>query len=87
MLANAANGEAGQALLDLMRAHGVSAIGAAVRPRHDIVRSYGATRIEGKLVLVACENDPEAYPFVTASSLRPRLNACVIKRIRGNNEQ
>jgi NADPH:quinone reductase-like Zn-dependent oxidoreductase len=47
-LVNAANGGVGQALLDLLRAHGVSAIGAAARARHDIVTSYGATAIEGR---------------------------------------
>lgn len=47
-LVNAANGGVGQALLDLLRAHGVSAIGAAARTRHDIVVSYGATPIEGR---------------------------------------
>lgn len=47
-LVNAANGGVGQALLDLLRAHGVKAIGAAATKRHDIVRSYGATPIEGR---------------------------------------
>lgn len=47
-LVNAASGGVGQALLDLLRAHGVSAIGAAAKARHDIVRSYGATPIEGR---------------------------------------
>jgi NADPH2:quinone reductase len=47
-LVNAANGGVGQALLDLLRAHGVSAIGAAARARHEIVTSYGATPIEGR---------------------------------------
>ena len=47
-LVNAANGGVGQALLDLLRAHGVSAIGAAARARHDIVTAYGATPIEGR---------------------------------------
>ena len=47
-LVNAANGGVGQALLDLLRAHGVAAIGAAAKARHDIVRSYGATPIEGR---------------------------------------
>lgn len=47
-LVNVANGGVGQALLDLLRAHGVSAIGAAARARHDIVTSYGATPIEGR---------------------------------------
>lgn len=47
-LVNAANGGVGQALLDLLRAHGVSVIGAAAKERHDIVESYGATPIEGR---------------------------------------
>ncbi|MCL4526700.1 MAG: zinc-binding dehydrogenase [Gammaproteobacteria bacterium] len=47
-LVNAANGGVGQALLDLLRAHGVSTIGAAAKARHDIVTSYGATPIEGR---------------------------------------
>jgi NADPH:quinone reductase-like Zn-dependent oxidoreductase len=51
-LVNAANGGVGQALLDLLRAHGVTAIGAASASRHEIVRSYGATPIEGRSVPV-----------------------------------
>lgn len=47
-LVNAANGGVGQALLDLLRAHGVSAIGAAAKARHHVVTSYGATPIEGR---------------------------------------
>lgn len=47
-LVNAANGGVGQALLDLLRAHGVAAVGAASAARHGIVRSYGATPIEGR---------------------------------------
>ena len=47
-LVNAANGGVGQALLDLLRAHGVSAIGAAATARHTIVSSYGAIPIEGR---------------------------------------
>ena len=47
-LVNAANGGVGQALLDLLRAHGVSAVGAAAKARHDIVISYGAIPIEGR---------------------------------------
>jgi NADPH:quinone reductase-like Zn-dependent oxidoreductase len=47
-LVNAANGGVGQALLDLLRAHGVPAIGAAAKARHGIVTSYGATPIEGR---------------------------------------
>ncbi len=48
-LVNGANGGVGQALLDLLRAHGVHAIGAASAKRHDVVHSYGATPIEGRL--------------------------------------
>lgn len=48
VLVNAANGGVGQASLDLLRAHGVFAIGAAARARHGIVSSYGATPIEGR---------------------------------------
>lgn len=47
-LVNAANGGVGQALLDLLRAHGVQAIGGAAAARHGIVSSYGATPIEGR---------------------------------------
>jgi NADPH:quinone reductase-like Zn-dependent oxidoreductase len=47
-LVNAANGGVGQALLDLLRAQGISAIGAAAKARHDIVRSYDAIPIEGR---------------------------------------
>ena len=47
-LVNAANGGVGQALLDLLRAHGVQALGAAAAARHAIVRAYGATAIEGR---------------------------------------
>ena len=47
-LVNAANGGVGQALLDLLRAHGAPAIGAAAKARHDIVTSYGAVPIEGR---------------------------------------
>jgi NADPH2:quinone reductase len=49
-LVNAANGGVGQALLDLLRAHGVLAIGAAAQARHGIVTSYGATPIEGRSI-------------------------------------
>src|SRR5882724_7528347 len=47
-LVNAANGGVGQALLDVLRAHGVQAIGAAAKARHEIVASYGAIPIEGR---------------------------------------
>lgn len=49
-LVNAANGGVGQALLDLLRAHDVSAIGAAAKERHHIVATYGATPIEGRSI-------------------------------------
>ena len=47
-LVNAANGGVGQALLDLLRARGVNVIGAASKSKHDLVRTYGATPIEGR---------------------------------------
>lgn len=47
-LVNAANGGVGQALLDLLRARGVNVIGAASKSKHDLVRSYSATPIEGR---------------------------------------
>ncbi len=47
-LVNAANGGVGQALLDLLRARGVNVIGAASKSKHDLVRSYGATPVEGR---------------------------------------
>lgn len=47
-LVNAANGGVGQALLDLLRVRGVNVIGAASKSKHDLVRSYGATPIEGR---------------------------------------
>ena len=47
-LVNAANGGVGQALLDLLKAEGIHAIGAASAARHELVRSYGATPIEGR---------------------------------------
>ncbi len=52
-LVNASNGGVGQALLDLLRAHGVKAYGAASAARHDLVRSYGATPIEGRTAPIA----------------------------------
>ena len=52
-LVNAANGGVGQAALDLMRALGIHAIGAAARARHDIVASYGALPIEGRAAPLA----------------------------------
>jgi len=47
-LVNAATGGVGQALLDLLRAHGVKVVGAASAARYDTVRSYGAEPIEGR---------------------------------------
>jgi NADPH:quinone reductase-like Zn-dependent oxidoreductase len=47
-LVNAANGGVGQALLDLLRARGVNVIGAASKSKQDLVRSSGATPIEGR---------------------------------------
>ena len=47
-LVNAANGGVGQALLDLLRARSVNVIGAASKSKHDLLRSYGATPIEGR---------------------------------------
>ncbi len=47
-LVNAANGGVGQALLDLLRVRGVNVIGSASKSKHDLVRSYGATPIEGR---------------------------------------
>lgn len=47
-LVNAANGGVGQALLDLLKAEGVHAIGAASAARHELVRRYGAIPIEGR---------------------------------------
>lgn len=47
-LVNAANGGVGQALLDVLRAHGVNAIGAAAQKHHARIRTLGATPIEGR---------------------------------------
>ncbi len=47
-LVNAANGGVGLALLDVLRVHGVRAIGAAAAARHALVRSAGATPVEGR---------------------------------------
>ncbi len=47
-LVNAANGGVGQALLDLLRVHGVTAIGAAAKARHGHVTELGAIPIEGR---------------------------------------
>lgn len=47
-LVTGANGGVGTALLELLRAHGVRAIGAASARSHDAVRALGATPIEGR---------------------------------------
>lgn len=47
-LVNGASGGVGLALLELMRAHGVNAIGAASSKSHALVRAMGATPIEGR---------------------------------------
>jgi NADPH:quinone reductase-like Zn-dependent oxidoreductase len=47
-LVNGANGGVGQALLDLLRVHGVHTLGAASQRRHATVLRYGATPIEGR---------------------------------------
>jgi NADPH2:quinone reductase len=47
-LVNCANGGVGQALLDLLRVHGVHAIGDASASRQALVRAAGATPIEGR---------------------------------------
>jgi NADPH:quinone reductase-like Zn-dependent oxidoreductase len=47
-LVTGANGGVGQALLELLRVHGVSAIGAAGKRAHELVRSLGATPVEGR---------------------------------------
>jgi len=47
-LVTGANGGVGQALLELLRVHGVSAIGAAGARAHELVRSLGGTPIEGR---------------------------------------
>ena len=47
-LATGANGGVGQALLELLRVHGVAAIGAAGARFHDRIRELGATPVEGR---------------------------------------
>lgn len=47
-LVTGANGGVGTALLELLRAHGVRALGAASSRHHEVVRSLGATPIEGR---------------------------------------
>jgi len=47
-LITGANGGVGQALLELMRVHGIAAIGAASQRAHDLVRALGGTPIEGR---------------------------------------
>jgi NADPH:quinone reductase-like Zn-dependent oxidoreductase len=47
-LVTGASGGVGTAALDLLRAAGIQAYGAASAARHDLVRSLGATPIEGR---------------------------------------
>ncbi len=47
-LVNGASGGVGLALLELLRDHGVTAIGAASTKNHGVVKSMGATPIEGR---------------------------------------
>jgi NADPH2:quinone reductase len=47
-LVTGANGGVGTALLELLRAHGCKAIGAASSKHHEILRSLGATPIESR---------------------------------------
>jgi NADPH2:quinone reductase len=47
-LITGANGGVGQALLELLRVHGVTAIGAASKRAHDLVRGFGATPIDSR---------------------------------------
>ncbi|MBL8957014.1 MAG: zinc-binding dehydrogenase [Myxococcaceae bacterium] len=47
-LVNGANGGVGQALLELMRAHGVKAIGAAASAKRGLVEGLGAQWVEGR---------------------------------------
>ncbi len=47
-LVTGASGGVGTALLELLRLHGVEAIGAAGKRSHVLVRSYGATPIDGR---------------------------------------
>lgn len=47
-LVTGANGGIGTALLELLRARGVRAIGAASPAKHDLVRSYGATPVPAR---------------------------------------
>jgi NADPH:quinone reductase-like Zn-dependent oxidoreductase len=47
-LVTGANGGVGQALLELLRVHGVTAIGAAGKRAHELVRALGATPVEGR---------------------------------------
>lgn len=47
-LVTGASGGVGQALLELLRLHGVRAIAAARADKHDLLRALGATPIEGR---------------------------------------
>jgi NADPH:quinone reductase len=53
ILVPGANGGVGTALLELARDAGVRAIGAASEKHYDLVRSYGATPIEGRGTVAA----------------------------------
>lgn len=53
VLVTGATGGVGTALLDLLRLHGAHVLGAAAVARHDIVRGYGATPIDGRGDVVA----------------------------------
>lgn len=48
VLVTGASGGVGSALLELLRVHGVSAIGAAAPAHHEFIRSLGATPIESR---------------------------------------
>lgn len=47
-LVNGANGGVGQALVELLRVHGVHVIGGAAASKHTLIASLGATPIEGR---------------------------------------
>src|SRR5258708_214519 len=47
-LVTGANGGVGQALIELLRVHGVAPIGAASKRAHELVAALGATPIEGR---------------------------------------
>jgi NADPH2:quinone reductase len=47
-LVNGANGGVGQALLELLAAHGAKAVGAAAASKHALLKSLGAVPVEGR---------------------------------------